>query len=198
VVIEQAKGMVSEATNLEMDEAYKRLRDYVRVKGTSLASFSRAIAGGTINPGSFSPQALPHDGRGDRHTIGRSDPKALTITVCIVEDNRNLRAQLVDVLTEADVNVVAAVGTVSDGEAAIIDYVPHVAIIDNNLPDGRGIDLIRTLASVTPQVTLLLYSAGVTDEVATEATKAGATAVVAKSIHTDELLKAVLGIRPHL
>jgi DNA-binding NarL/FixJ family response regulator len=114
-----------------------------------------------------------------------------TVRVCVVEDNTNLRDLLIDLFVAADVEVVAAVGTVKEGERTITDYLPDVAVIDYRLPDGTGLDLIRTLAVTVPQVTLLLYAAALTDDGARRALEAGATAVVAKSLNTDQLLEAV-------
>jgi two-component system, NarL family, response regulator DevR len=102
-----------------------------------------------------------------------------------------LRAQLCDLLVRSGVRVVAAVGTRLEGEAAIFEHRPDVAIIDTRLPDGRGVDLIRDLARTTPRVTFLLHSRISTDEGAIEALQAGASAVIAKSIRGDSLIEAV-------
>jgi CheY-like chemotaxis protein len=196
VVIEQAKGMVSEATGLEMDEAFTHLRDHVRAHGFGLASFSRLVADGTVNPGTFGPEmALPGTSAGDQVIGTAVVNRTATVTICVVEDNKSLRDQLVELLTDSDVQVLAAVGTVKDGEKVITAYRPDVAIIDYNLPDGTGVDLIRTLSETVPQVTLLLYSASVTEDDARLAVEAGATAVIAKSLHTEELLEAVMAAR---
>jgi two-component system response regulator DevR len=113
------------------------------------------------------------------------------VTVCLVEDHARLREELCDLLSESGVQVVAAVGTVRDGEAAITEHLPDVAVIDNRLPDGRGIDLIRTLAWAAPRVTLLLHTTTATEGDAREAMQAGAAAVVIKTIAGDSLLEAI-------
>jgi two-component system response regulator DevR len=118
------------------------------------------------------------------------------VTVCLVEDHEGLRELLCEFLADAGLRVLAAVGNVSEGEVAISAHRPDVAVIDNRLPDGRGIDLIRTLARTTPQVILLLHSGTVTDEEAREARQAGAAGVIVKTIGGNSLIEAIRNCGP--
>jgi DNA-binding NarL/FixJ family response regulator len=124
-----------------------------------------------------------------------AEPSAAAVTVCLVEDHAQVRRQLCDLLTGAGMDVVAAVGTFREGKVAITDHLPDVAVIDNRLPDGSGIDLCRTLSHSTPQVTLLLHTGTLTSQVALEALQAGAVAVIPKSIRSDSLLEAIRNTR---
>jgi DNA-binding NarL/FixJ family response regulator len=117
------------------------------------------------------------------------------LTVCLVEDHARLREQLSALLTQSGMSVVAAVGSMHDGETAILSHRPDVAVVDQRLPDGSGIELIRTIAGVVPQVAMFLYTAGVTDVMARAALRAGAAGVILKSIQGDELISAVRGAR---
>ena len=124
-----------------------------------------------------------------------AEPSAAAVTVCLVEDHAQVRRRLCDLLTRAGMDVVAAVGTFREGEVAITDHLPDVAVIDNRLPDGSGIDLCRTLSHSTPQVALLLHSGTVTSQVALDALQAGAIAVIPKTIRSDDLLEAIRSTR---
>jgi DNA-binding NarL/FixJ family response regulator len=132
-------------------------------------------------------------------TFHASSPVA---TVCLVEDHPLLRDLLCDLMDDSGLQVLAAVGTMRDGEAAIFEYRPDVAIIDNRLPDGRGIDLIRILARSTPKVALVLHSGTATHGDASEALQAGASAVILKSIRGHSLIEAIRichrSLRPEL
>src|SRR5450631_403147 len=83
------------------------------------------------------------------------------VTVVLVEDHVMLADLLTTLLTEAGIRVLAAAGTQRDGRRAVTAHRPRVAIIDNELPDGSGVDLCRMLKAQTPDVTLLLHT-GVT------------------------------------
>jgi GAF domain-containing protein len=53
VLIEQAKGKVSEASGLDMNEAFHQLRRHARNHNLRLADLARNIADGTVNPRSL-------------------------------------------------------------------------------------------------------------------------------------------------
>ena len=55
IVIEQAKGKISEAANLDMDKAFLRLRHHARNHNLRLGDLARSIAEGTIDPRSLDP-----------------------------------------------------------------------------------------------------------------------------------------------
>jgi GAF domain-containing protein len=57
VVIEQAKGKISEATDTNMDQAFQRLRNHARNHNLRLSDLADRIAQGTISPQSL--DALP-------------------------------------------------------------------------------------------------------------------------------------------
>jgi GAF domain-containing protein len=53
VVIEQAKGKVSQATGTDMDQAFRRLRNHARNHNLRLADLASRVAEGTLSPGSL-------------------------------------------------------------------------------------------------------------------------------------------------
>ncbi len=118
-------------------------------------------------------------------------PSTRAITVCLVEDHPQVRDQLSDIFTAAGMSVVASVGTMVQGELVITKLLPDVAVIDNQLPDGTGIDLCRILSRSAPHVAVILHTGVVTSEVALDSLKAGAVAVIPKEIRTDKLLAAI-------
>lgn len=115
------------------------------------------------------------------------------MTLCIVDDHVALRDQLVSLLARTGYEVLAAVGTVEHGLVAITRFRPAVAVIDNQLPDGLGIDLCRVLAVETPEVRLVFHTGILGPDTARAALDAGAHAVVAKSVRATGLLEAIGG-----
>jgi GAF domain-containing protein len=55
VMIEQAKGKISEAVGLDMDLAFQRLRNHARNHNLGLTDLARAIATGTMRPTALDP-----------------------------------------------------------------------------------------------------------------------------------------------
>ena len=55
VVIEQAKGMIAQATESDLDQAFRRLRDHARNHNLRLADLASSIAEGTVSPGTLDP-----------------------------------------------------------------------------------------------------------------------------------------------
>jgi two-component system response regulator DevR len=108
-----------------------------------------------------------------------------------VEDHDLLRNWIVGRL-EAEGHVVsAAVATVADGWDAITRQRPGVAVIDNQLPDGSGIELCGRLSRECPEVRLVLHTGAITADDARSAAASGVGAVVLKSLRGNDLLQAV-------
>jgi len=59
VVIEQAKGVISERTSIDLAEAFSRLRAYARSSNLRLTDTARAAIDGTLDPGAWAPPARP-------------------------------------------------------------------------------------------------------------------------------------------
>lgn len=83
-----------------------------------------------------------------------------TIRVVVVEDQPLFRSMLELTLSAVEgVRVVASVGTVKEGAAALRPGAADVAVLDIDLPDGNGIALGVTLRRNQPQLGILLLSA---------------------------------------
>ena len=55
VIIEQAKGKIAQSANLDMDQAFRRLRGHARNHNLRLADLAGQIADGTVDPRSIDP-----------------------------------------------------------------------------------------------------------------------------------------------
>jgi len=63
IVIEQAKGKISEAARLDMDQAFQRLRHHARNHNLRLTDLAHDIATGTTQPGTLDPLPPPRPRR---------------------------------------------------------------------------------------------------------------------------------------
>lgn len=112
-------------------------------------------------------------------------------SVVLVEDHRGMREMVAETLSEAGFRVLDTAGTVRGARESIRRHLPRIAVIDNRLPDGFGVDLCRTLSRETPSVALLIYTTDLTPARTREALDAGVAAVVLKSVHAQPLIDAL-------
>lgn len=113
------------------------------------------------------------------------------LLACVVEDHDVLRQWVVDRLEAEGYVVSAAVATIEDGWEAITRVRPRLAVIDNQLPDGSGIELCRQLSRECPEVRLVLHTGAITPADARSAEESGIGAVVLKNLRGDGLLEAI-------
>lgn len=59
IVIEQAKGVISERAGIDLAEAFSRLRDYARNGNLRLTDVAQAAIVGTLDPKAWAPPAAP-------------------------------------------------------------------------------------------------------------------------------------------
>jgi AmiR/NasT family two-component response regulator len=59
VVIEQAKGAISERASIDLAEAFSRLRAYARNHNLRLTDVARAAINGTLDPAAWAQPARP-------------------------------------------------------------------------------------------------------------------------------------------
>lgn len=109
----------------------------------------------------------------------------------VVDDEANLRL-LARVILEGD-GVAQVVGEASNGVDAvrlIEDLAPDVAIIDINLPDMSGLEVIGQLRGHALSIRLVAYSSD--DHALADAIRAGADTAVLKTGRSEELLAALV------
>jgi DNA-binding NarL/FixJ family response regulator len=116
---------------------------------------------------------------------------SVRLRACIVEDHAVVREWLVLKLETAGFEISASSGTVEEGVAAILAHRPDLAVVDNRLPDGRGIDLCRQVSDVAPEVALILHTGMISPLEERQAYQAGVIRIALKSIQGDDLMAAV-------
>lgn len=111
------------------------------------------------------------------------------VTLVVVDDHPIWRDAIGRDLAEAGHQVLACVGDGRAALTAIRQLRPDVAILDLQLPDRSGVDVLRDLADCPTKV-LVLSASGESGNVL-EAVKAGALGYLLKSAGATELLDAV-------
>ncbi|MGQ0624422.1 MAG: response regulator [Sporichthyaceae bacterium] len=114
------------------------------------------------------------------------------LRVLICDDHTIVRGGLLRILAEdAEIDVVADVGTRSEAVSVAAREHPDVVIMDLTLPDGSGIEAIEAITAVSPATKALVLT--MHDDVAylREAFAAGALGYVVKAAADVDLLRAV-------
>ncbi len=117
----------------------------------------------------------------------------MTISVCIVDDNLDIRSALEQIISMADGFTLA--GAFSDAEEAIQKIPllkPDVVLMDINLGEGEsGIDCVRQLKPLHPEILFMMCTVYEEDEKIFEALTAGANGYILKKTAPGKLLDAI-------
>ncbi len=121
----------------------------------------------------------------------RRKERPVTIRVMVVDDHPMWRNAVARDLEEGGYEVVAAVGDGAQAIRVAAAVRPDVVVLDLQLPDISGVEVLRGLLRVLPTVRVLVLSASGEQADVLEAVKAGATGYLVKSAQRDEFLDAV-------
>lgn len=114
------------------------------------------------------------------------------ISVCIVEDNNDIRQALEQIIMMADGYLFA--GSFISAEAAVIGIpkvLPDVILMDINLGGMSGIDCVRELKPRHPELLFMMCTVYEEDEKIFEALSAGANGYILKKTAPGKLLEAI-------
>ena len=115
----------------------------------------------------------------------------MTIRVLLIDDHDLIRGGLRGAFErDGDFDVVEEAGDLRRGVAAAMSLRPDVVVLDVNLPDGNGLDAARSLRADLPGIGIVVLTVHDDDEHLFAALEAQASAFVAKSAPTDEVLAA--------
>jgi DNA-binding NtrC family response regulator len=106
----------------------------------------------------------------------KTNPKVL-----IIDDNVNMRETMSDILQEKGYDVVTA-GTALEGTQAAAKTFFNIHLIDVNLPDKTGIDILKSFKSLYPTRINIMVTASATLKYAVDALNTGADAYILKPV----------------
>jgi DNA-binding NarL/FixJ family response regulator len=116
----------------------------------------------------------------------------MRVSIVLVDDHRVVRGGLRSVFdAEPDMEVVGEADTLADGIAVMRVARPDVLVCDVTLRDGNGLDLVREARSQRPELGIVVLTMHGDDETLLGALDAGASALVLKSAHLEDVLSAV-------
>ncbi|MEN1681102.1 MAG: response regulator transcription factor [Planctomycetota bacterium] len=119
----------------------------------------------------------------------------MSIRVVLIEDYHLFRIGLRRVLGQSEgIEVVGEASDLATGLEVVREHDPDVVMLELNLPDAHGLDLLRTVAAGCPNVALLVVSGFDGAERAEKSLQAGGHGFVDKSANFHEVVSAVRSV----
>jgi DNA-binding NarL/FixJ family response regulator len=120
---------------------------------------------------------------------------ASKIRVLCVDDHPVVRDGIAAIINlQPDMMVAGASATGAEALQRFLEISPDVALVDLQLPDMTGFDLIKKIKHKVPNARIVVLSSHEGDVDIQRALEAGAQGYVAKGIVRDELLDVIRGV----
>ena len=120
----------------------------------------------------------------------------MPITVSIVEDSDKLRETLVRVLNRADgFSCVSHYANAEDALKDLPKIKPDVVLMDINLPGMNGVECVRQLKKIAPEIQVMMLTVYEDTENIFDALAAGASGYMLKRTAGKELLEAIQEVK---
>lgn len=106
----------------------------------------------------------------------------------IVDDHDIIRRGISEIVDrDQTIEVIAEAGTVEDAIRRATLVKPDVMLVDLQLPDGTGIDIMRAVAETDPDIKAIVLTSFDDDTALRESVEAGAKAFILKSVRGGEV-----------
>lgn len=117
------------------------------------------------------------------------------IRVMIIDDHEVVRRGIAEVVDRAEgLTVVAEAGSVAETLRRATLVRPDILLVDLQLPDGTGIDIIRTLAQEVPEARSVVLTSFDDDDALAEALEVGARAYLLKTVRGAEIADVIKAV----
>jgi DNA-binding NarL/FixJ family response regulator len=118
------------------------------------------------------------------------------ITVAIVDDKRDIREGLQLIIDHAE--GFQCVAAYSDGESAVEGLPkvkPDVVLMDIGLPQMSGIDCVKILKDIVPEIEIIMLTVHADNDYIFESLRAGAVGYLVKNIFPSKLLNSIKEVK---
>lgn len=104
------------------------------------------------------------------------------VRIFILNDHKLVRQGLRDLLEDEGFEIAGESGSAAEATRLISSLKPDLAVLDDRLPDGTGIEVCRQLRSAVPDVKCLILSSWDEHQAVRAAVLAGASGYVLKQV----------------
>lgn len=111
--------------------------------------------------------------------------------IVIVDDHELVRRGLIQALAKAGFDQICEARSIAEARAQIAHFNPEVIVVDINLPDGSGFDLVLWVRALSEKIGIVVLTLHEDHNYVLAAMKAGASAYVCKSAPTEQLIAAI-------
>jgi DNA-binding NarL/FixJ family response regulator len=111
--------------------------------------------------------------------------------VLIVDDHAVVRHGLKSAIESLGYEVVAEAGSINEAQAFMAQTNPDAIIVDVNLPDGSGFDLVAWARKVSPTMVIVVLTLNDGQDYVRAAKSAGANAYIVKSAPLMDVIAAL-------
>jgi DNA-binding NarL/FixJ family response regulator len=95
---------------------------------------------------------------------------------------------------DSDIEVVGISGNSKDAVEKTISLHPDILLLDLDLPDGGGLEVVKTLSTKCPEIVTVILTAQFSDDLLLSSVKKGAKGYLLKDIPTDHLIEALKAV----
>ncbi len=122
---------------------------------------------------------------------------AQPLRVIIIDDNELTRPLLRVILRGSVYQVVGEAVDASSGLALTKSLRPDIILLDNNMPNGDGIDIVKPLRQALPKAVILMVTTQSEEEMIQAAMDLGADGFVIKPFNTQSVLGTIAKASTH-
>jgi DNA-binding NarL/FixJ family response regulator len=110
----------------------------------------------------------------------------------IIDDHAVVRQGLVQGFNDKGFAAIETAGTVQEARAKIAAFNPEAIIVDLNLPDGSGLEIVQWVRKHSAEVAIIILSLNEPSQFVKIARSSGANAYLSKSQSMQEIISSVI------
>ena len=111
--------------------------------------------------------------------------------ILVIDDHDVVRKGLITSLKAHGFEGIESAESVKGARSKIATFNPQAIIVDINLPDGSGFDVVQWVRKLSKEIAILVLSLNPADQFAAIAKAAGANAYLSKSQGIDEIIASL-------